>query len=284
LSVEKTLARFRTEEARKTKAGRLLSDYFTQRIADVPFETAASIAAHLDISPMTVTRYLRDRGYGSLDALKSELRMGPINSAWDISENFESLNRDLRDGRLLSDLVAKQIEVLHSLNGLTHEPRWQQAVAQITGSASIYIASFQNIGGISRYFAEQLAYVRSGVRYMDGLNGTYLELFEGDPAGRLLIIIDCRRFATKSRLLAEAASEAKLPIVVVTDAHCDWADRIEATILKIPAMRWRTWDSFMPLAALLDLIVTNAIIVEGDKVLERGQVIRRLQSHFGDFE
>lgn len=275
--------KFRSEEARRTKAGRLLSDFFVGNLPVVPFETAASIAAQLGISAMTVTRYLRDLGYSSLDALKTELRLGPISSAWDITENMDDLRRDLRDGRLLADMVSQQIEALHSLNKLTHGHDWQDAVTALTEAQSIYVAGYQNISGIVRYFAEQMTYVRDGVRYMDGLNGTYLELLEGDPRGRLLVLVDCRRFATKSRLLAQAAREAGIRMLIVTDSHCDWAGQ-EGITLSIPAMRWRTWDSFMPLAALLDLLVTSAVIAQGDEVVKRGRLISRLQDCFGDFE
>jgi len=281
--VDHIVDRFRSDEARRTKAGRRLSDYFVENLPAVPFETASSIAARLGISAMTVTRYLRDLGYGGLDALKAELRRGPISSAWDIAENMDDLRRDLRDGRLLADTVAQQIEVLHSLNKMTHGPDWAQAVAALTEARSIFVAGFQNISGITRYFAEQMAYVRDGIRYMDGLNGTYLELFEGEAAGRLLVLVDCRRFATKSHLLAGAARDAGIRTLIITDSHCTWADA-GTVALAIPAMGWRTWDSFMPLAALLDLLVTSAVIAQGDAVVQRGRMISRLQDHFGDFE
>ncbi len=282
--MERILAQFRSPPARRTKAGRRLSDYFAKNLHAVPFETAASIAAQLDLSPMTVTRYLRELGYSGLDALKTELRHGPISSAWDITESVEDLRRDQGNGRVLSDLVVQQIEVLQNLNKLSRTPAWDTAVEALTTASSVFIASYQNIGGIVRYFSEQVSYVRPDVRYMDGLNGTYLELFEKTPEDRLLVLVDCRRFATKSRMLYETALEAGVRVLLITDAHCDWAQDDRATTLAIPAMRWRTWDSFMPLAALLDLLVTSAILALGESVVERAQHIRRLQDRFGDFE
>lgn len=276
--------RFRTDEARRTKAGRKLSDYFCKNLNEVPFETAASIATQLGISAMTISRYLRDLGYSSLDALKSELRLGPISSAWDITEKMVDLQRDLRDGRLLSGMVGQQIEALHSLNNLTHSADWQPAVQLLTDAHAVYVAGFQNIGGLARYFGEQLAYVRSNVRYMDGLNGTYLELLEPSANDkRLLVLIDCRRFASKSRVLAKAARAAGIEVLLITDSHCDWAE-LGTITLSIPAMRWRTWDSFMPLVALLDLLASSAVISQGEAAVERGRVISALQTQFGDFE
>lgn len=282
--MEHILAQFRSETARRTKAGRRLSDYFIKNLQAVPFETATSIAAQVGLSPMTVTRYLRELGYVSLDALKSDLRHGPISSAWDIAESVEVLRRDQGNGRVLSEMVVQQIEVLQSLDALSRTAPWEAAVSALTEAGEIFIASFQNISGIVRYFSEQMSYVRPGVRYMDGLNGTYLELFEDVRTDRVLVLVDCRRFATKSRQLFEEALDAGIRVLMITDAHCDWAENDAAITLTIPAMRWRTWDSFMPLAALLDLLVTSAILAHGEEVRDRAHRIRHLQDRFGDFE
>jgi len=281
--MEQIIARFQSDDARRTKAGRKLSDYFCRQLKQVPFETSASIAAQLGVSPMTVTRFLREQGYNSLDALKAELRLGPISSAWDITEDMATLQDDLRDGRLLSDMLSQQMEAMHSLNQLTHGPAWQPAVDLLVQADALFVAGFQNIGGIARYFSEQMAYVRNNVRFMDGLNGTYLELLEQSGDGRVLVLIDCRRFASKSQTLGEAAREAGIPILLITDSHCDWA-QVGSVTLTIPAMRWRTWDSFMPLAALLDLLVTSAVIAQGERTVERSRMVAALQSRFGDFE
>ena len=282
--MDRIVALFQTAEARRTKAGRVLSEYFAQNLAAVPFETAASIAAQVGLSAMTVTRYLRELGYSSLDALKSDLREGPISSAWDLQDSVDDLKRDQSNGRLLSEMVVQQIEALQSLNKLSRSPEWDAAVTALTSAESVFIASFQNIGGIARYFAEQMTYVRPAVRYMDGLNGTYLELFDPPRPQSLLVLIDCRRFASKSRMLFDEAQAAGIPVLLITDAHCTWNDGEQTITLAIPAMRWRTWDSFMPLAALLDLLVTSAITAQGSAILDRSRRIRHLQDRFGDFD
>lgn len=281
--MDNIITRFQTEQARSTKSGRMLSDYFCRHLSQIPFETSASIAAQLGLSPMTVMRFLRGQGYSSLDALKAELRLGPISSAWEITGNIENLQCDLREGRLLADMLSQQMEALHSLNQLTHGAQWQPAVDLLIKASALYIAGFQNIGGIAHYFSEQMAYVRNNVRFMDGVNGTYLELFEQADDGRVLVLIDCRRFARKSKILAEAAREAGIPVLFITDSHCDWANLGNVT-LTIPAMRWRTWDSFMPLAALLDLLVTSAAIGQGELTVEREKLVAMLQNRFGDFD
>lgn len=267
-----------------TPAERRLARFFLDNMADIPFETAASIATKMDLSPMTVGRFLRRLGFQGVDGLKSELRSGAVSSAWQLTDRIETLREDLKAGRLMAELMQEQVETLHRLYEMSNQERWISAVEMILGAREVFIASYQNIGGIARYFAEQLSYARDGVRYMDGLNGTYVELLGHPPEDTLLILIDARRFASKSRILANEAAKAGHRMLVITDQHCDWLDPERHRALILPPATARTWDSFMSLAALLDFLMTSIVIAGGDAVAERTKRIEFLQDRFGDFD
>jgi DNA-binding MurR/RpiR family transcriptional regulator len=267
-----------------TPAERRLARFFLDNMADIPFETAASIATKMDLSPMTVGRFLRRLGFQGVDGLKSELRSGAVSSAWQLTDRIETLREDLKAGRLMAELMQEQVETLHRLYEMSNQERWISAVDMILGAREIFIASYQNIGGIARYFAEQLSYARDGVRYMDGLNGTYVELLGHPAEDTLLILIDARRFASKSRILANEAAKAGHRMLVITDQHCDWLDPERHRALILPPATARTWDSFMSLAALLDFLMTSIVIAGGDAVAERTKRIEFLQDRFGDFD
>ncbi|ANB73051.1 MurR/RpiR family transcriptional regulator [Paraburkholderia phytofirmans] len=277
-----------SDAARQTHSDQLLARYFEANLQQIPFETAASIAKKMDLSPMTVGRFLRRIGYNGLDELKNDLKRisrkgGPKSSAWELSGSIEDLRRDQQEGRLVSELIEQQIDVLRGISAMARSDKWDKAVSTITNAEAVFVASFQNIAGIARYFSEQMQYVRGGITFMDGANGTYLEMFGSSARNRLLILIDCRRFATKTRPLAKLAREAGITVLLVTDIHCNWADEDSDISLVLPSMRWRTWDSFLPLAALLDLLVTSCLITLGDDVVERAELVRTLQNTFGDF-
>ncbi|WP_370676966.1 MurR/RpiR family transcriptional regulator [Pleomorphomonas sp. PLEO] len=266
-----------------TPAERRLARFFIDNLANVPFETAASIGQQLHLSPMTVSRFLRRLGFQGLDGLKTELRLRATTTAWQVSDTPDTLQRDLQNGQLLAEVMTDQIETLHRLYALSKQPVWAEAVRRLLTAREVFVASYQNIGGIARYFAEQLAYARDGVRYLDGLNGTYAELLDHPPEGTLLVLVDCRRFASKSRVLAREAVAAGHDLLVVTDQYCDWVAE-DQCVLMLPATRSRTWDNFMSLAALLDFLMTSVIADGGEAVRRRTQRIARLQDVFGDFE
>lgn len=284
LSMSDLSSRLQAFAASGTPAERRLARFFTENLNELPFETAASIAETMGVSQMTVGRFLRRLGFQGFDALKAALRGGAVSSAWQITDRIEVLRQDLEEGRLLAELMAEQIETLHRLYEMSNQPAWTRAVEAILAAREVFVASYQNIGGIARYFSEQLGYTRDGVRYMDGLNGTYAELLGHPPEGTLLILVDCRRFASKSRLLAREAAAAGHAVLVVTDPYCDWIDPERHMSLVLPATRHRTWDSFMSLAALLDFLVTSVVIAGGDESRRRTERIAALQDLFGDFD
>lgn len=271
-----------------TPAQRRLARFLLENIPSLPFETASSIADKVGVSQMTVGRFLRKLGFRGLDGLKGSLRPSAVSSAWHVVGPPDVLRRDLADGRLLAELMAEQIATLHHLYEMSNGETWAKAVQAIVSAGDVFVASFQNIGGIARYFAEQLTYARDRVRYMDGLNGTYVELLShparGPDGPTLLILVDCRRFASKSRLLAREAAAAGHAVLVVTDGHCDWLEPATQIALVLPKVRTRAWDSFMSLAALLDFLVTSVVIAGGERVRERTDRIARLQDVFGDFD
>ena len=196
------LTRLRKAEARQTKTDILISNYIERNLAELPFETAKSIAESVGVSQMTVGRYLRRLGYDGLEDLKQEMRKGSSRTAWQVKGKFDRLQDDIREGRLLAQLIEQQIGDLTQMYEITVSPEWHDAIKAIAEAEEVYVAAYQNVRGVAQYFAAQLSYARPKVQFLDGLNGTYSELLDGSAENRLLILTDVRRFAAKALTLA----------------------------------------------------------------------------------
>lgn len=266
-----------------TPAERKIAKYFSDHLSDLSVETAASIAVQLDLSPMTVGRFLRTLGYQGLGEIRPDSNDNAVFSAWQVNDHLDVLHKDMQDGQLLAEMMAKQIDALQQLHTMTTQPIWAAAVQAIISADEVFVASFHNIGGVARYFTEQLTYARDKVRYMDGQNGTYAELLGRDAGNSLLIVITCRRFASKSRTLARTAKKAGHKVLLITDPHCDWSREAADITLVLPTTRPRMWDSFTPLTALLDFLLTSVIVAGGEATSQRTRRISELQDIFGDF-
>lgn len=277
-------SKLRSPDARQTKSDILIANYIERNLAELPFETAKSIAQRVGVSQMTVGRYLRRLGYGGLDELKREMRPSASRTAWQVKGKFERLRDDARAGKLLAALIQQQIDDLGQIYELTITPAWQRTIELLVNSEEVFVAAYQNVRGVAQYFASQLSYARSKVQFVDGLNGTYAELLDGSGRDRCLLLFDVRRFASKARPLAEQARAAGVKVILLSDDACVWADEVSDISLIMPGARGPLWDGAATTVALLDLAISNVIVELGDKVNARVDRLTQLQDVFGDFE
>jgi len=273
-----------SDDLRRSKSDKLISNYIQRNLFELPFESARSIAQRLGVSPMTVGRYLRRMGFDGLDQLKEELRRGNSNPAWQVKGQVERLEQDRKEGKLLAGLIQQQAENLSLVYELTTTAEWQQAIDALVGATEIFVAAYQNVRGIAEYFASQLSYTRPRVSFVDGLNGTYAELLDGAVQGRLLFLHDVRRFASKARSLAVEARQAGVIVVLLTDEFCTWGKEEADICLVVPGSHGPLWDGAATMTAVMDLMLSNVIVVLGEAVGERVNMLTRLQDIFGDFE
>jgi DNA-binding MurR/RpiR family transcriptional regulator len=278
------LARLRSQKFRQTKSDIRIANYLERNLVDLPFETAKSIAQRVEVSPMTVGRYLRRLGYDGLDELKHELRRGSQNPAWEVKGGVEPLQRDIREGKLIASLVKQQIEDLERIYDLTNSNNWQAAIKALIGAREVHVAAYQNVRGVAQYFASQLSYARPGVQFVDGLNGTYAEVLDQTVNGRCLFLMDVRRFASKARPLGIEARKAGVKVILVTDEFCTWSEEASDIAIILPGAHGPLWDGAAMMVAVFDLLISNIIVVLGDKVSRRVDELTKLQDIFGDFE
>ncbi|HWA46358.1 MAG TPA: MurR/RpiR family transcriptional regulator [Hypericibacter adhaerens] len=279
MSQDQVLGKLGSKSHWRTQSETLLARYFQAHLEDLPFETAASIAKKVGVSAVTVGRFLRRLGYRRLSELTQDLRMRGPNSAWQIKDPAPGKsNGSGIQGRQLQ----AHIENLTRIFGQTSTPAWSKAVKLIAGAPRIFVVSFQNLRGIGHYFASQLDYARPGVRFLDGEDGTFVDLFDGEPRKTCLVIIESRRYARKAAPLAERAKEAGIKVIAVTDIYCGWADDADVSLTD-PGEGEVFWDSTVSTVALLELLLESVIERLGDKVPARIKHLTALQDYFGDF-
>jgi DNA-binding MurR/RpiR family transcriptional regulator len=277
-------SKLRSPDARQTKSDIRIANYIERNLAELPFETAKSIAQNVGVSQMTVGRYLRRLGYDGLEELKREMRPRARRTGWQVKGKFEQLQKDAREGHLLAALIQQQVDNLGQMYDVVISSEWQRAIEQLVNAEEIFVAAYQNVRGVAQYFANQLSYARQKVQFIDGLNGTYSELLDGSGNDRCLFLFDVRRFASKAKPLAEQARAAGVKVILVSDDACVWAHEVSDIAIIMPGARGPLWDGAATMVALLDLIISNVIVELGDKVNARVDRLTQLQDVFGDFE
>lgn len=279
------LARIEAATPRMTRSERLLAAYLTAHHGELALETAASVARKVQVSPMTVGRFLRTLGYARFDELRRDVSRARASPAWHLGDRYEQFARGRKPlGGALSASLEREMSALMAVYSLAADPRWQQLAKSIASVQEVYVAGFQTVRGVAMDFAARLEYVRHGVRFLDGANGTYAELFAGaGKTKRQVVLVDIRRYARHARLLAEAASQARVPVAVITDAHCHWARPFTGDVFHVDTEVGLFWDSNAAITSLLNLL-TNAVIGHlAPSVGRRAKQLKDLQDRFGAF-
>lgn len=264
-----------------TPAERRIARYFSDHLSELPFETASSVADRLELSPMTVGRFLRALGYQGLDGIKVHLRDTTAPATSQLPSALEQLQKEASEGRPLATLVAEQMEMLHYLYNLTAQPQWLDAVTAILSSGEVFIAAHSGVAGLGRHFCDQLASVRDRVHFSDGINASYAEMLAHQPVDALLVIIDTRRFS-KSRLLARTARRAGYKVLLITGQYTEWAHEFANITLSMPPSRAAERENLAPMTAFLELLTAAVSNSAGQESGQRARRITELEGMFAD--
>jgi len=280
--VEDFVQKLRQYAKSGTPAERRIAKYFSEHLNDLPFETAASVADRLDLSPMTVGRFLRALGYQGLDSVKIHIRETNTISPTQLQASFTQLQTDASAGKPLAVLVSEQIQALHHIYHLTGQPQWSEAVSMIAAAREIFVATHARLSGFASHFAQRLTHARDGVRALDGTGSRFAELFARlDGKDALLIVIDSRRFG-KARLLARTARRYGYKVILITAQGANWIPDQANLVLALPPARSEDDDNLPPLMGLLDCLSEAVIAAAGEEASARTRRMAEFGSVLGE--
>ncbi|ENN87518.1 transcriptional regulator, RpiR family [Rhizobium freirei PRF 81] len=228
---------------------------------------------------MTVGRFLRSLGYHGLDGIRVHLKENVAPVTLQLPNILEQLQKDAGESRPLAAQIVEQVEILQHIYNLANQPQWHDAVSTILSSSSVFVASHPGLAGLGRHFCERLTFARDHVLFLDGANGSYIEMLGAHSEDSLLIIIDSPRFAT-SRLLARSARRAGHKVLLATGQFTEWAHEFANVTLSLPPPRANSRESLSGMMALLELIAIAVAQAAGGAAESRARRIEELQGMF----
>lgn len=258
-----------------TLSERRLGTFFLQHLEELPFETAASIAERVGVSPMTVGRFLKKLGYGDLRGVKTTLRADSPESGM----LSRQITRKLFDNAPFKSKVKALAGVHRSPTGT----EWPAIVSLLSTARRVHVASFQLGRFIGLGFASALQTIRPYSYFADGSDGGYIDaLLDSDPKC-CIMLIDFRRYSRHFRLLAEEASARKIPLVILTDVYCHWAREVTDHVLLLETDFDSSWERIGVAQTLLELLLVDVAKHCKDRA-QRYEAIHQLREKFVGFE
>lgn len=280
----KLVDRLKRDYAGFTRAEKNIANYMLANHERLPFDTAASIAEAAGVSQMTVSRFLRTIGYPDSNAFKAairaELDAGPLM----VSDRIDRIRRGGDDSQRIAENFEMETRALLSAYEQRTTPQWRDAVTAIASAGRVGVSGFQTIRGIASDFASRLSYLRPEVHFADGSDGTFADILGPGLDGACVVLFEMRRYTRLSLLLAGAAAQRRLPLIIICDTHCHWARDHTDIVLPVRTESALFWDTQTPFVSLASLLLDDVIAELGDSVSHRTGALRALQDEFEAFE
>jgi DNA-binding MurR/RpiR family transcriptional regulator len=273
-----------------TPVERAIAAYLLNHIADLPFETAASLAARIRVSEVSIGRLARALDYRNLkemkEALKAEADLKAIAAVSDspwlkgvaLAERFARSEGSKADGGTAA--LEREIHAVMRNHETAAGPEFARCARRLATVGHVQIAGFQTERGLAQYMAHNLSYLRPRVTSLALDSGHFAEVFLDDPANTALVIIETRRYSRLAYDLAKAARAQGIPVTLITDPYCGWATEVADEVLRVETDFNHYWDATGQIAGLINLLVDRIFGELGPGIEARLNAISRHYQQF----
>ena len=264
-----------------SKADRALAAFMLAEFGNLPFETAASLAAKVGVSEPTVGRFCRAIGYDGFKDLKRNLRNDMGDQPWLIGDRLRDLQKRTKAGEdQLTRGLELEMAALVAVYETAHTPEWDRVVKRLAHAKTVFVVGFQTERGLAQIFAHQLQYLRDKVHLLDLASGNFADFLATEDTEIALVVFEARRYSRNAQLLAAEAKAAGIPVTLITDPYCDWGHKIADEIFVVPTSFNLFWDSTAQMASLANLLVNGVFVELGPEVEARMNKVARLYGKF----
>jgi len=264
-----------------TKAEHVIATYILGNLGEIPFETAASLAKKIGVSELTVGRFCRALGYQRFKELKADIRDDLGDRHWLIADRLQAFQRRAQTGTdHLAQNLQMEIASLVRVYEIAQTPEFQAVIRRLAHMPKVYVGGFQTERGIAALLSHQLQYLRDSVHLLDLSSGSFAEILLSAPREACLVLVDSRRYSLPTKMLAEKAHAAGIPVTLIADPYCDWAVGRVSELFAVPTEMNFVWESMAQMASLVNLLINGVFNELGPVVEERMNKVAALYSSF----
>jgi DNA-binding MurR/RpiR family transcriptional regulator len=184
--------------------------------------------------------------------------------------------------RLARSLEMEQAAVAAAY-GLAHGPVWNRIVELLTNSAHVNCVGFQAVKGLALDFSTRLRWVRGGVRFAEGVGGTYSEILTDDIDTACVLLVDIAEYASMTFRLCEQIKERGIPLVVVTDKYSHWSRQFTDLALEVSTRVDLYWDSMSAISSILNLLTHSVAEKLGKRAETRMEDLEKIAGSLKTF-
>ena len=233
-----------------------IANFLLANMHDAAFETGAVIAAGAGVSEASVARFARKLGYNDLKDMKRGLRQKANAGGLDNAASRFRIGGD--EHHRLSRSLEMEIQALTAAYDLAHGKAWDRIIDVLCATPHINCVGFQAVKGLALDFSTRLKWVRGGVRFAEGLSGTYSEILLDDSGRSCVVLVDTAEYAAMTFRLCQEIHRRNIPLIVVTDKYSHWSREFTDLSLEVSTRVDLYWDSMSAISSILNLL-THAV-------------------------
>jgi len=94
------------------------------------------------------------------------------------------------------------------------------------------------------------------------------------------VVFEARRYSRHALTLCRKARDAGIPVTLITDTFCDWAEQNADEVFRVPTEFNLFWESTAAMLSLVHLLVNDVCKQLGPEVEKRLESIAALHNEF----
>ncbi|AEQ53795.1 MurR/RpiR family transcriptional regulator [Pelagibacterium halotolerans] len=263
-----------------TRAEHLLVREIIAKPRDVALGTASSLAQRTGVHEATASRLAKKLGFDSYAGFRDAIRDEFIVKA-DPAMRVRNTLEAARDGDILGELIAREIEALTALPTYVDSARISQAARLLTGARRVFIFARGNAATLSVMLERRLLRMGVDVETLSGDGRDLAEQILGLGADDVMVSFVFRRQPRLYAALIDRAHRVGARTIAVSGSIGPALAPAPSLLLSAP--RSGSNDSFQTLT--VPMAITNALVLtmaqmNRETTLERLETLGQLISDF----
>jgi DNA-binding MurR/RpiR family transcriptional regulator len=246
--------------------------FFTQNPNIIALESINAIARQCGVHPSSLVRFAQHFGFSGFKPMQAVFQTRLATAAPGFRERVSALETELTKnvdhGHLghLKHLVVRDIAALQHLLEGSSEASLDRAARHLAKADTIYIAGQMRSEPIAILLRYMLTMLKRRVILLDSAGGLAAEMAYTMTPKDVLVAISFRHYAKEVVTIAEAAAEAKLPIIAITDSQLSPIAKQTAVLFTVPEEEYSFSRSLAaPVCLVQALAVATAAILHPSK-------------------
>ncbi|WP_417439373.1 MULTISPECIES: MurR/RpiR family transcriptional regulator [Gammaproteobacteria] len=212
------------EHPNLSKRLRQVAEFVIDSPSDVAFGTVAVLSEQAGVHPSTWVRFANSFGFSGFTEMQKLFQQNLMEE----SPNYQDRIRMARDAlgtqdldqspfRLLKRFSDANALALQYLADTISAEELERAIEVLANAHAAHIVGVRRAFVVASYFAYALRHIDRKAYLVDGVGGMYMEQASTLDEHDVLIAVSFHPYAEETQVVAKAAAEKGVPLIVITD-------------------------------------------------------------------